>query len=70
MNFYAMKNNSGVAWSPILGQGNFHKASRFGKVFWTKTETTQPAASASAPKLIHLRPLGHVPNKPSNQKKK
>jgi hypothetical protein len=32
MNFYAMQNNSGVAWSPILGQGNFHKASRFGRV--------------------------------------
>jgi len=32
MNFYAMQNNSGSAWSPILGQGNFHKASRFGRV--------------------------------------
>ena len=32
MNFYAMKNNCGVAWSPILGQGNFHKATRFGRV--------------------------------------
>jgi hypothetical protein len=32
MNFYAMQNNGGVAWSPILGQGNFHKASRFGRV--------------------------------------
>jgi hypothetical protein len=32
MNFYAMQNNAGVAWSPILGQGNFHKASRFGRV--------------------------------------
>ena len=34
MNFYAMKNNGGVAFSPILGQGNFHKASRFGRVTW------------------------------------
>ena len=34
INFYAMKNNGGVAWSPILGQGNFHKASRFGRVTW------------------------------------
>ena len=34
INFYAMKNNGGVAWSPILGQGNFHKASRFAKVTW------------------------------------
>ncbi|MFO0759506.1 MAG: carbohydrate-binding family 9-like protein [Byssovorax sp.] len=32
MNFYAMKNNGGVAWSPILGQGNFHRASRFGRI--------------------------------------
>lgn len=34
MNFYAMRNNGGLAWSPILGQGNFHKASRFGRVTW------------------------------------
>jgi hypothetical protein len=32
MNFYAMKNNGGVGWSPILGEGNFHKATRFGRV--------------------------------------
>jgi hypothetical protein len=32
MNFYAMKNNGGTGWSPILGEGNFHKASRFGRV--------------------------------------
>jgi hypothetical protein len=34
MNFYGMRSNSGVAWSPILGMGNFHKASRFGRVTW------------------------------------
>lgn len=34
MNFYAMELNGGSAWSPILGQGNFHKASRFGRVIW------------------------------------
>ncbi len=34
MNFYAMKNNGGSAWSPILGMGNFHRASRFGRVRW------------------------------------
>lgn len=34
MNFYAMQNNGGSAWSPILGQGNFHRASRFGRVTW------------------------------------
>jgi hypothetical protein len=34
MNFYAMQDNGGTAWSPILGMGNFHKASRFGRVTW------------------------------------
>ncbi len=48
VNFYAMKNNSGVAWSPILGQGNFHKASRFGRIVWTKKGASAAAASASA----------------------
>ena len=38
MNFYAMANNGGTAWSPILGQGNFHKASRFGRVTWATKE--------------------------------
>lgn len=33
-NFYAMQNNGGVSWSPILGQGNFHKASRFGRLIF------------------------------------
>jgi hypothetical protein len=32
MNLYAMQDNGGAAWSPIRGQGNFHKASRFGRV--------------------------------------
>ncbi|WP_438017014.1 carbohydrate-binding family 9-like protein [Sorangium sp. So ce315] len=32
MNFYAMQNNGGTAWSPILGDGNFHRARRFGRV--------------------------------------
>lgn len=32
VNLYAMQNNGGVAWSPILKQGNFHKASRFAYV--------------------------------------
>ena len=47
INLYAMKNNSGVAWSPILGQGNFHKASRFGKVTWSVPGMTPPAPSAA-----------------------
>jgi len=39
-----MRNNGGVAWSPILGQGNFHQASRFGRVTWAGG-----TASAAAP---------------------
>jgi hypothetical protein len=70
MNFYAMQNNSGVAWSPILGQGNFHKASRFGKVTFIDPMAladggvdggsadggASPAASASG--APSARPLG------------
>ena len=46
LNFYAMKDNMGVAWSPILGQGNFHKASRFGRVRFTAKGWTPPPAVA------------------------
>jgi hypothetical protein len=42
LNFYAMKDNAGVGWSPILGQGNFHKASRFGRVRFTAKGWTPP----------------------------
>jgi hypothetical protein len=49
MNFYAMENNSGVSWSPILGQGNFHRASRFGKVLFATKGWTPPAPSAAPP---------------------
>ncbi len=49
LNFYAMKDNAGVAWSPILGQGNFHKASRFGRVrFTAKGWTPPPPATEDA----------------------
>jgi hypothetical protein len=36
MNFYVIQNNGGVAWSPILGQGNFHRAIRFGRVRFSR----------------------------------
>lgn len=49
MNFYAMQDNGGVAWSPILGQGNFHRASRFGKVRFTSDNPAPAAADAGAP---------------------
>lgn len=42
MNFYAMQNNGGAAWSPILGQGNFHKASRFGRVHFSSAASPIP----------------------------
>lgn len=55
VNFYGMHNNGGVAWSPILGQGNFHNASRFARVTWA-APAPPPAASASgvaaAPGLV------------------
>lgn len=47
INFYAMQNNSGVAWSPILGKGNFHKASQFGKVLFAE-KGWEPASAAPA----------------------
>ena len=46
MNFYAMENNGGTAWSPILGEGNFHRASRFGRVTWSTKESLAAAANA------------------------
>jgi hypothetical protein len=46
MNFYGMHNNGGVAWSPILGQGNFHNASRFAKVTWAIPGVAGPGVSA------------------------
>ncbi len=39
MNFYVVENNGGAAWSPILGQGNFHRASRFGRVHFAPKPT-------------------------------
>jgi hypothetical protein len=59
MNFYAMKNNGGVAWSPILGQGNFHKASRFGRVTWVDPSQAAPAGSASVTGAV--APTGAAP---------
>jgi hypothetical protein len=49
INLYAMENNGGVAWSAILGQGNFHRASRFGKVLFATKDWAPPAPSAEAP---------------------
>lgn len=38
VNLYAMHEGGGVAWSPILGEGNFHRARRFGRVTFARIE--------------------------------
>jgi hypothetical protein len=48
MNFYVMQDNGGVGWSPLLRQGNFHKASRFGKVLFASTDWVEPAPAPAA----------------------
>jgi hypothetical protein len=53
-----MKNNSGVAWSPILGQGNFHKASRFGRVTWVDPSLAPPAPAGSTAVTGAITPAG------------
>ncbi len=60
MNFYAMQNNGGVAWSAILGQGNFHKASRFGRVLFAESGWQPPAPTPSAPR----DPTARLPRMP------
>jgi hypothetical protein len=47
MNFYAMQNNGGVAWSPILGQGNFHRAARFGRARFAGPPIARPTPTHS-----------------------
>jgi hypothetical protein len=49
MNFYVIQENDGLAWSPILKQGNFHKASRFGRVIWQKERLASPHAGQAPP---------------------
>ncbi|MEO8797795.1 MAG: carbohydrate-binding family 9-like protein [Polyangiaceae bacterium] len=70
VNFYAMKNNNGVAWSPIMGKGNFHFAPRFGKITWVTKDMSKPDAGAPGEaglrNGLHIRPMGmagmpHVP---------
>jgi hypothetical protein len=60
MNFYAMQDNGGVAWSPILGQGNFHKAKRFGKVRFGAPPAA-PVSSAASPG-VSAAPSGVAPS--------
>ena len=68
MNFYAMQDNGGTAWSPILGMGNFHRASRFGKVTFRAPEapvaaSASASASASAGPAASAAPAGSSPRR-------
>jgi hypothetical protein len=56
INFYAIQNNAGVSWSPILGQGNFHKASRFGRVLFAEPGWVQPGPAAGGPPSLAAPP--------------
>ncbi len=69
MNFYAMQNNSGVAWSPILNQGNFHKASRFGKVLWAEKGWKEPIPAPPSSASAVPAGSGQVPPPPVSGKK-
>ncbi len=50
INLYSFKDGQkqALAWSPIQGQGNFHKSARFGQVTFAGVGGALPAASASA----------------------
>jgi hypothetical protein len=61
INFYAIQNNAGVSWSPILGQGNFHKASRFGRVLFAEPGWVAPGS----PPAMAAPPPGVDPQGPS-----
>jgi hypothetical protein len=42
LNFYAVQANQAVSWSSILGQGTFHKASRFGQLMFANKDYVPP----------------------------
>ncbi|WP_437689010.1 carbohydrate-binding family 9-like protein [Sorangium sp. So ce176] len=60
MNFYAMQNNGGAAWSPILGEGNFHRARRFGRVRFVGPGGETGGAGASTSDAGAARDAGAV----------
>jgi hypothetical protein len=69
MNFYAMQNNGGVSWSPILGQGNFHKASRFGRVLWATAGWLAPGARPEPGASAAIPSASAAPSAPSGSAK-
>ncbi|MGC4090942.1 MAG: sugar-binding protein [Polyangiaceae bacterium] len=48
INVYALRDARGVGWSPILGKGTLHQASRFGRVLWAEKGYVEPASPAPA----------------------
>lgn len=67
LNLYAMQDNGGVAWSPILGQGNFHRAPRFGRLLFAEKGWVAPVPSSSATPTVNVNtvqsaaPFGGAP---------
>lgn len=63
INLYSFRDGQGssLAWSPIVGQGNFHKSARFAQVTFTGEMSAAPAASGSA----SAAPSGSAPPGPS-----
>lgn len=60
INFFVVENNAGVAWSPVLGQGDFHRASRFGQITWS-----EPLLNPTREELMRERVMGRPrPNQP------
>ncbi len=51
VNLYSFKDGqrAALAWSPILGQGNFHKASRFAKLTFAGPGGILPPVASAAP---------------------
>jgi hypothetical protein len=64
INLYVMEQNGGVAWSPILRQGNFHKASRFGYVMWAESGYAPPFSGYGTPPTPSASPSAKVLRRP------
>ena len=68
MNFYAMQNNGGSGWSPLYGEGNFHRSRRFGRVRFLAADDPAGAsssASAGPPSSASAGPSATPPKAPS-----
>jgi cellulose/xylan binding protein with CBM9 domain len=66
LNLYAMHDNSGVAWSPILAQGNFHKASRFGRIVWVDKKSEPLTLAAQGPERLPAAVAATATGKPED----